>query len=200
MISTTISKLLNKRLKELQSQTQAQVLRIWLLCHPLAVLMKLILLMELVLLTHKCPASTQVSNASTQVSTTKLSDDTVYAFLASQPNGSQLVYEDLEQIHEDDIEEMDLKWQLALLSIRTRSYMVDDEVHRNMALMDFLDSEPEFEGYGPKTSKSVSEYISNEVRESLNAPLVKELVLDDNLEKKTVSPTVAKIEFVRPKQ
>ncbi|GJZ05668.1 hypothetical protein Tco_0539461, partial [Tanacetum coccineum] len=27
---------------------------------------------------------------------------------------------DLEQIHEDDIEEMDLKWQLALLSMRTR--------------------------------------------------------------------------------
>ncbi|GJU51897.1 hypothetical protein Tco_1221452 [Tanacetum coccineum] len=35
-------------------------------------------------------------------------------------NGSQLVYEDLEQIHEDDIEEIDLKWQLALLSMRTR--------------------------------------------------------------------------------
>ncbi|GJR84696.1 putative reverse transcriptase domain-containing protein [Tanacetum coccineum] len=39
-----------------------------------------------------------------------------------QPNGYQLVYEDLEQIHEDDIEEMDLKWQLALLSIRTRRF------------------------------------------------------------------------------
>ncbi|GKB57552.1 ribonuclease H-like domain-containing protein [Tanacetum coccineum] len=37
----------------------------------------------------------------------------------------------------------------------------------------------EFEGYGPKTSKSVSENISNEVRESLDALLVKELVLDD---------------------
>ncbi|GKB14514.1 ribonuclease H-like domain-containing protein, partial [Tanacetum coccineum] len=44
-----------------------------------------------------------------------LSDATVYAFLANQPNGSQLVHEDLEQIHEDDLEEMDLKWQLALL-------------------------------------------------------------------------------------
>ncbi|GJY87704.1 ribonuclease H-like domain-containing protein [Tanacetum coccineum] len=67
-------------------------------------------------------ANTQVSPASTQVSTANLSDDTVYAFLASQPNGSQLVYEDLEQIHEDDIEEMDLKWQLALLSMRTRRF------------------------------------------------------------------------------
>ncbi|GKB71615.1 ribonuclease H-like domain-containing protein [Tanacetum coccineum] len=72
--------------------------------------------------TQVSPASTQVSTASTQVNTANLSDDTVYAFLASQPNGSQLVYEDLEQIHEDDIEEMDLKWQLALLSMRTRRF------------------------------------------------------------------------------
>ncbi|GJX10810.1 hypothetical protein Tco_0200669 [Tanacetum coccineum] len=41
-------------------------------------------------------ANTQVSTASTQVSTANLSDDTFYAFLASQPNWSQLVYEDLE--------------------------------------------------------------------------------------------------------
>ncbi|GKF86329.1 ribonuclease H-like domain-containing protein, partial [Tanacetum coccineum] len=34
--------------------------------------------------------NTQVSTAITQVSTANLSDDIVYAFLASQPNGSQL--------------------------------------------------------------------------------------------------------------
>ncbi|GJX45573.1 ribonuclease H-like domain-containing protein, partial [Tanacetum coccineum] len=383
-------------------------------------------------------ASTQVSTASTQVSTANLSDDTAYIFLASQPNGSQLVYEDLEQIHEDEIEEMDLKWQLALLSMRTImffqktgrkitinesdttgydkskvecfnchkmghfarecrgprnqdiqnrnqdssrrtvnveetsskamvaidgagfdwSYMEDDEVPTNMALMAFSDSEvhydktcsktclksfqtlktqlddlriefnksefnlatykrglasveeqlvfyknnevifceklavlkrdisykdseismlksqlekikqekesnqliikkfdnasksldkligtqitdksrkgvgfvsynavplphtglfsppsldlsytgleefqqPEFEGYGPKPSNSVSKDISNEVRESSDAPLVEELVSDDKLEKKIIFSTVAKIEFVRPKQ
>ncbi|GJV94786.1 ribonuclease H-like domain-containing protein [Tanacetum coccineum] len=72
--------------------------------------------------TQVSPTSTQVSTTSTQVSTANLSDDTIYAFLASQPNGSQLVYEDLEQIHKDDIEEMDLKWQLALPSMRTRRF------------------------------------------------------------------------------
>ncbi|GJY99050.1 hypothetical protein Tco_0516480 [Tanacetum coccineum] len=46
--------------------------------------------------TQVSTASTQVSTASTQVSIANLSGDTVYAFLASQPNGSQLVYEDLE--------------------------------------------------------------------------------------------------------
>ncbi|GJZ14650.1 putative ribonuclease H-like domain-containing protein [Tanacetum coccineum] len=308
--------------------------------------------------TQVSPASTQVSTASTQVSTANLSDAIVYAFLASQRNGSQLVHEDLEQIHKDDLEEVDLKWQLALLwawfgevggwgewggwggrgkggwglrwwswggvsSRRTVnmeetsskamvaidgarfdwSYMVDDEVPTNMDLMDFLDSknevifceqlavlkrdisykgskismlkseleklkqekesnqfkikkfdnasksldkligsqipdksrkgvgfvsynvvpppptglflppnldlsysgleefqQPEFEGYGPKPSKSVSEDTSNEVKESPDAPLVEELVSDDKLEKKIVFPTVAKMEFVRPKQ
>ncbi|GJV63186.1 ribonuclease H-like domain-containing protein, partial [Tanacetum coccineum] len=57
--------------------------------------------------------------------------------------------------------------------------------------------QPEFESYGPK---SVSKDISNKVRESPDAPLVEELVSDDKLEKKTVFPTVAKMEFVRPKQ
>ncbi|GKE77125.1 hypothetical protein Tco_1543245, partial [Tanacetum coccineum] len=57
--------------------------------------------------------------------------------------------------------------------------------------------QPEFEGYGPKPSKSVSENTSNEVRKSLDASLIEELVSD---EKKTIFPTVAKIEFVRSKQ
>ncbi|GJT34368.1 ribonuclease H-like domain-containing protein [Tanacetum coccineum] len=59
---------------------------------------------------------------------------------------------------------------------------------------------PKFKGYGPKSSKSVSEDVSNKVRESPDAPLVKELVSDDKLEKKTVFLTVAKMEFIRPKQ
>ncbi|GKA15785.1 hypothetical protein Tco_0695532 [Tanacetum coccineum] len=59
--------------------------------------------------------------------------------------------------------------------------------------------QPEFEGYGPKISKSVSENVSNEVRKSPDAPLVEELVSDvDKFEKKTVLPT--KIEFVKQQE
>nr|GEW15935.1 hypothetical protein [Tanacetum cinerariifolium] len=54
----------------------------------------------------------------------------------------------------------------------------------NSGLEEF--QQPEFEGYGPKTSKSVSKDIPNEVKESPDTPLVKELVSDDKLEKKTV--------------
>ncbi|GKB73094.1 ribonuclease H-like domain-containing protein [Tanacetum coccineum] len=39
-----------------------------------------------------------------------------------QPQGSQLVHEDLEQLHDDDLEEMDLKWNMALLSKRARKF------------------------------------------------------------------------------
>nr|GEZ00482.1 ribonuclease H-like domain-containing protein [Tanacetum cinerariifolium] len=65
---------------------------------------------------------TPVSTVSSHHNTANLSDATVYAFLANQPNKSQLVHEDLEQIHEDDLEEMDLKRQLALLSMRAKRY------------------------------------------------------------------------------
>ncbi|GJY19209.1 ribonuclease H-like domain-containing protein [Tanacetum coccineum] len=71
---------------------------------------------------HVSTASSTVSTDSTHDNIANLSDATVYAFLANQPNRSQLVHEDLEQIHEDDLEEMDLKWQLALLSMRARKY------------------------------------------------------------------------------
>ncbi|GKE42676.1 hypothetical protein Tco_1469960 [Tanacetum coccineum] len=123
-------------------------------------------------------ANSPISTADTPDSTANLSDSTIYAFLANQPNGSQLFHEDLEQIHEDDLEEMDLKWPLALLSMRSIrnqdnrnrnqdnsrrsvnveetsfkamvaidgasfdwSFMADEEVPTNMAVMAFSDSE-----------------------------------------------------------
>ncbi|GJT07467.1 putative ribonuclease H-like domain-containing protein [Tanacetum coccineum] len=71
---------------------------------------------------HVNTASTNVSTASTNDSTASLSDATIYIFLANQSNVSQVVHDDLEQIHEDDLKEMDLKWQLALLSLKARKF------------------------------------------------------------------------------
>ncbi|GJW03253.1 ribonuclease H-like domain-containing protein [Tanacetum coccineum] len=52
-----------------------------------------------------------------------LSNAVICAFLASQPNNPQLVHEDLQQIHPDDLEEMDLRWQMAMLTIRARRFL-----------------------------------------------------------------------------
>nr|GEZ62533.1 hypothetical protein [Tanacetum cinerariifolium] len=63
-------------------------------------------------------ASIHVSTSSTDVAAASLSHDTVCAYIATQSNGSQIKYEDITQIDEDDIEEMDIKWNMALLSMR----------------------------------------------------------------------------------
>ncbi|GJR79922.1 hypothetical protein Tco_0150707 [Tanacetum coccineum] len=46
---------------------------------------------------HVSTSSSPVSTVSTNNSTASLSDATIYAYLATQPNGSQVVHEDLEQ-------------------------------------------------------------------------------------------------------
>ncbi|GKC09952.1 ribonuclease H-like domain-containing protein [Tanacetum coccineum] len=43
--------------------------------------------------------------------------------LLNQPNSPQLVHEDLQQIHPDDMEEMDLRWQMAMLTMRARRFL-----------------------------------------------------------------------------
>ncbi|GKA64977.1 putative ribonuclease H-like domain-containing protein [Tanacetum coccineum] len=67
-----------------------------------------------------------VSAANTQVNASNidnLSDAVICAFLASQPNNPQLAHEDLQQIHLDDLEEMDLRWQMAMLTMRARRFL-----------------------------------------------------------------------------
>ncbi|GJW20504.1 hypothetical protein Tco_0031126 [Tanacetum coccineum] len=41
----------------------------------------------------------------------------------NQPNSSQLDNEDLQQINPDDLEEMDLRWQMAMLTMRARRFL-----------------------------------------------------------------------------
>nr|GEZ97091.1 hypothetical protein [Tanacetum cinerariifolium] len=54
-------------------------------------------------------ASTQVSPASANVAVASITLDTVCAYIASQSNGSQIKYEDINQIDKDDIKDMDIK-------------------------------------------------------------------------------------------
>ncbi|GJY20318.1 putative ribonuclease H-like domain-containing protein [Tanacetum coccineum] len=64
--------------------------------------------------------SSKVNTGSSSVSTTNISNNDVYAFMVKNPNGSNILQQDLEQIHKDDLEAMDLKWQLSLLSMRAK--------------------------------------------------------------------------------
>ncbi|GJW51576.1 hypothetical protein Tco_0092927 [Tanacetum coccineum] len=67
-------------------------------------------------------ASTHV-NISYSTNIDNLSDAVICTFLVSQLNNPQLAHEDLQQIHPDDLEEMDLRWQMAMLTMRARRFL-----------------------------------------------------------------------------
>ncbi|GJR69985.1 ribonuclease H-like domain-containing protein [Tanacetum coccineum] len=67
-------------------------------------------------------ASTQgAADSSTTVE--NLSDVVIYSFFASQPSTPQLDNEDLQQINPDDLEEIDLRWNIDMLTMRERRFL-----------------------------------------------------------------------------
>ncbi|GJT46583.1 ribonuclease H-like domain-containing protein [Tanacetum coccineum] len=78
---------------------------------------------EAVKTTHGVSATNFMDNASTLPNVDSLSDAMIYSFFPSQSNNSQLDNKDLKQIDPDDLVEMDLKWQMAMLTIRARRFL-----------------------------------------------------------------------------
>ncbi|GJW38200.1 hypothetical protein Tco_0064045 [Tanacetum coccineum] len=59
-----------------------------------------------------CKVSTvspNVNTSNSSVNTANINDDAVYAFMVANPNGFTLLQQDLEKIHEDNLEAIDLK-------------------------------------------------------------------------------------------
>nr|GFC45346.1 hypothetical protein [Tanacetum cinerariifolium] len=61
--------------------------------------------------------------ASTLPNVDSLSNAVIYSFFASQSSSPQLDNKNLKQIDVDDLEEMDLKWQMAMLTMRARRFL-----------------------------------------------------------------------------
>ncbi|GJU55909.1 reverse transcriptase domain-containing protein [Tanacetum coccineum] len=78
---------------------------------------------EAVKTAHGVSAANSKNNASTLLNVDSLSDAVIYSFFASQSNSSQLDNEDLKYINPDDLEEMDLKSQMAMLTMRARRFL-----------------------------------------------------------------------------
>ncbi|GJU71491.1 hypothetical protein Tco_1262896 [Tanacetum coccineum] len=68
-------------------------------------------------------SSSNQAYGSNSANTDSMSDAVIYSFFANQSNSSQLNDEDLQQIDADDLEEMDLKWQMAMLTMRARRFL-----------------------------------------------------------------------------
>nr|GFC60949.1 hypothetical protein [Tanacetum cinerariifolium] len=58
-------------------------------------------------------------------------EDVMFSFFASQSNTPQLDNEDLKQINTNDLEEIDLKWQVAMITMRLKKFM--KRIGRNLS-------------------------------------------------------------------
>nr|GEX66295.1 hypothetical protein [Tanacetum cinerariifolium] len=66
--------------------------------------------------------STSSGHNSQKEGSSSYTDDLMYSFFSNQSSGPQLDHEDLEQVDEFDLEEMDLKWQVAMISTRLKKF------------------------------------------------------------------------------
>nr|GFB86419.1 hypothetical protein [Tanacetum cinerariifolium] len=62
-------------------------------------------------------------SASSLLNVNSLSNAVIYSFFASQSSSPQFDNENLKQIDADDLEEMDLKWQMAMLTMMARKFL-----------------------------------------------------------------------------
>nr|GEX81922.1 hypothetical protein [Tanacetum cinerariifolium] len=65
---------------------------------------------------------TSVGHNSQNEGSSSYTDDLMYSFFANQSSGPQLDHEDLEQVDEFDLEKIDVKWQVAMISIRLKKF------------------------------------------------------------------------------
>ncbi|GKE80856.1 ribonuclease H-like domain-containing protein, partial [Tanacetum coccineum] len=63
------------------------------------------------------------TNLSSQVSSTLGADEVVCSFFAQQTTNPPLDNEDLQQIDQDDLEELDIRWQVAMLTVRVQRFI-----------------------------------------------------------------------------
>nr|GEX39737.1 hypothetical protein [Tanacetum cinerariifolium] len=71
--------------------------------------------------------------ASPFLNVNSLSNAVIYSFFASQSTSPQFDNEDLKQIDVDDLEEMDLRWPMAMLTMRARRFL--QKTGRNLGAM-----------------------------------------------------------------
>ncbi|GJQ96378.1 hypothetical protein Tco_0007517 [Tanacetum coccineum] len=147
--------------------------------------------------------SPNINTACPQVSTANFSDNIVYAFMVKNPNGSNLLQQDLEQIYEDDLEAMDLKWQLSLLNMRAKSCHKMGHFARECRAPRNKEDDSKENSNDSLVKEQVSEDTSSFVESSLNVDKETVLLVDKKIKPKavnTVRPHSAVVNAVRVNQ
>ncbi|GJR41591.1 hypothetical protein Tco_1309694 [Tanacetum coccineum] len=98
-----------------------------------------------------------------------LSDAVIYSFFSSQPSSPQLDNEDLQQINLDDLEEMDLKWQMAMLTIRARIFLKNTGRKLDMAGKERISYDWSDQAEEGSTNFALMAYSSTSLSSSTNS-------------------------------
>ncbi|GJV29148.1 hypothetical protein Tco_1385596 [Tanacetum coccineum] len=140
-------------------------------------------------------ARTQV-NVANSTNIDNMRDVVICAFFASQPNSPQLIHEDLQLIHPNDMEDMYLRWQMAMLTMRARRVI---RLRKGLIMHSWLSHLQTLTQSG-ETVKALSfEGKSTKVvRKNDDAPIIEEWVSDD--EEEDVSQPKIEKKTIRPKQ
>nr|GEY97339.1 hypothetical protein [Tanacetum cinerariifolium] len=67
--------------------------------------------------------SVSAASSKDQASTATYADDVMFSFFSNQSNALQLDNKDLEQMDTDDLEDIDLKWQATMLTMRVKRFI-----------------------------------------------------------------------------
>nr|GEX26584.1 hypothetical protein [Tanacetum cinerariifolium] len=182
--------------------------------------------------------SVSAASSKDQDSTRLYADDVMFSFFSNQSNAPKLDNEDLEQINADDLKEMDLKWQVAMLTIRvkraprnqgnrnrdapirnapmdtstTNAFVVQDVIDKTGLGYDGQMNESNLNDIHVNKSEVLnnvfnsreSDWDDNQINDRSSAPFIEEWESDSEDEnlfkpkevKKTVKPSLEKIEFV----
>ncbi|GKB36411.1 hypothetical protein Tco_0881353, partial [Tanacetum coccineum] len=89
---------------------------------PRELLMRLSNLSFLQLTLEKLASSNQAYGSNSE-NTDSMSDAVIFSFFANKSNSLQLNDDDLQHIDADDLEEVDLKWQMAMAVMRARRFL-----------------------------------------------------------------------------
>lgn len=68
-------------------------------------------------------AASTSSSAASSTDNKTISDAAICAFLADLTSSPQVLDQDMDHIDPDDLEEIDLKWQMAMLTLRARRFL-----------------------------------------------------------------------------
>nr|GEX05145.1 putative ribonuclease H-like domain-containing protein [Tanacetum cinerariifolium] len=146
---------------------------------------------------HTASAPSTKVSASILPNVDNLSDDVIYFFFASKSNSQQLDNEDLKQIDVDNLEETDLKWQMAMLTMRARRFL--QRTGRNLGTNGITRRKPgSFQADKEPTNYALMAFTSSSSSSSLGSdskPPKPDLVYHDA---HTVSETVHKVFNVKP--